>query len=98
MTQDSKQLLKKNYKHTWRTIFETYYESLYTQPDRAEALNVEQVLNQLDLPSIGKLQNYDPTKVVTIEEVDKGISGLKVGKSPGTDGFPSEWYKSMREQ
>ena len=78
--------------------FKTYYESLYTQPDRAEAHTVEQVLNQLDLPSIGKLHNDDLAKEITTEEVDKAISGLKVGKSPGTDGFPGEWYKSMREQ
>lgn len=78
--------------------FETYYKSLYTQPDRAEAHTVEQFLNQLDLPSIGKLHNDDLTKEITREEVDKAISGLKAGKSPGADGFPGEWYKSFRDQ
>lgn len=78
--------------------FETYYKSLYTQPDRAGAHTVEQFLDQLDLPSIGKLHNDDLTKEITTEEVDKAISGLKAGKSPGTDGFPGEWYKSFRDQ
>ena len=30
--------------------------------------------------------------------MDKAISSLKSCKSPGTDGFPGEWCKALREQ
>lgn len=52
----------------------------------------------MDLPSLGKLQNEKLTKEISAEEIDKAISSLKSCKSPGTDGFPGEWYKSLREQ
>lgn len=78
--------------------FEKYYKSLYTQPDKAEAHTIEQFLNQLDLPSIGTLHNDELLKEISVEEIDKAISSLKAGKSPGADGLPAKWYKSMREQ
>lgn len=31
-------------------------------------------------------------------EINKSIARLKASKSPGTDGYTSEWYKSFREQ
>ena len=37
-------------------------------------------------------------KEISAEEIDTGISSLKSCKSPGTDGFPGEWYKALREQ
>lgn len=78
--------------------FEKYHKSLYTQPDKAEAHTIEQFLNQLDLPSIGTLHNDELLKEISVQEIDKTISSLKVSKSLGADGFPAEWYKSMREQ
>ena len=78
--------------------FENFYQNLYTQPTPFEPAKVEEFLSQLDLPSLGKLQNEKLTKEISPEEIDKAISSLKSSKSPGTDGFPGEWYKSLREQ
>lgn len=77
-------------------LFETYYKLLYTQPEKASEQKTDQFLNSLDLPSLGK-EHDKLTSEISSEEIDKAISALKAGKSPGTDGYPPEWYKLMRE-
>ncbi len=56
--------------------FENFYQSLYTQPTPFER-KVEEFLSQLDLPSLGKLQNEKLTKEISPEEIDKANSSLK---------------------
>lgn len=77
--------------------FETYYKSLYTQSDKTNRDTIEKFLNSLDLPSLGVEQNKVLTSRITLEEIDKAISSLNSNKTPGTDGFPPEWYKAMRK-
>lgn len=77
--------------------FVSYYKSLYTQPDKADALITQNFLDSLDLPSIGEDQNEKLLSRISKEEIDCVISGLRANKSAGCDGFPSEWYKCMRE-
>lgn len=74
------------------------YESLYTQVDKTDKHTIENFLNSLDLPSLGAKQNQVLTSKVRVEEIDKAISNLYNNKSPGTDGFPPEWYKAMRNK
>ena len=44
------------------------YQTLYTQPTLFEHARVEEFLCQLDLPSLGKLQNVKLTKEVSAEK------------------------------
>ena len=55
-------------------------------------------LDELDLPCIGKIQNYLIIADLTLEEINNAIGNLKSSKTPGSDGFPAEWYKTFKEE
>lgn len=76
---------------------ENYYKGLYTEPDSAESPSIANFLNSLDLPSIGMEQNRIMTCEITKQELDNAISRLKTNKMSGADGYPAEWYKTLRE-
>uniref|UniRef100_A0A669ELI9 Reverse transcriptase domain-containing protein n=1 Tax=Oreochromis niloticus TaxID=8128 RepID=A0A669ELI9_ORENI len=77
--------------------FEMYYKSLYSQSTQGDVNKITDFLNSLDLPTIGREANSKLTSLISREEISKAISSLKSNKSPGTDGLPAEWYKTMKE-
>ena len=79
-------------------VFKDYYENLYTQPAAKRDCEMKELLDSLDLPAIGEEQNKKLTSSITKKELDAAISRLKSNKTPGSDGFPSEWYKTFREE
>lgn len=74
------------------------YNKLYTQPQLEGEQNTKQFLDCLNLPTLIEDQNNKLTADIMVEEVDKAISKLKTNKSPGPDGFSSEWYKTFRTE
>ena len=79
-------------------VFKQYYQDLYTQPEQAEEEEMTAYLDQLDLPNIDKEQNSRITAPISSEEINDAIGSFKSNKSPGSDGFPAEWYKMFREE
>lgn len=76
-------------------IFQTYYKTLYCQPKNIH--KYKQYLSLPDLPSIRKVQNDVLTVPITKKELNIAISKLKPNKSPGSDGYPNEWYNIFKE-
>ena len=79
-------------------IFLNYYKQLYTETSNTKEETMKDFLSKLDLPSIGKRQNDFITAEITLEEIYDTISNSKSSKTPGSDGFPAEWYKTFKEE
>lgn len=80
-----------------KDCFKEYYEKLYSQPQVDNDQKMETLLKSLNLPTLTEDQNKALISQITKEEIYSAIARLKANKSPGTDGFTSEWYKSLKE-
>lgn len=79
------------------SCFEKYYKNLYARMASKGDKSPEYLLASLNLPTITEDQNKALLTNVTIGELQKAISRLKPNKSPGSDGFPAEWYKTFSD-
>lgn len=79
-------------------VFAISYEQLYRSEVNPEVGNYETFFSNINLPEISGDQKDFLDSPVTIEEVKKAISSMRVGKSPGLDGFPSEYYKKYTDK
>lgn len=77
--------------------FELFYKELYTQPQTTDEIKIDNFLNKLKLPTLTNLQNESLLQPITTKELHLAIPKLKVGKSPGSDGYTAEWYKNLKE-
>lgn len=79
-------------------LFKKYNEKLNSQPKLAQDETIKTFLSSLSLASIGEEQNIIMTQNITEKELDEAIQMLKMNKSPGIDGFPSECYKALKNK
>lgn len=82
--------------------FAEYYHSLYnlhTDPTTFQPLNTDitNFLDNLNLPRLTNSQLESLNQPISIDEIRKTILSLPQGKSPGPDGFPSEYYKLFHQ-
>lgn len=70
--------------------FQTYYKSLYSQPQLSKDDQIDAFLAQINLPKVTDEQNGKLIFKITKEEIQSAIRRMKGGKSPGTDGFTTE--------
>ena len=80
-----------------KDCFKVYYEKLYSQPQVDTDQKMESLLKSLNLPELTEEENKLLASQITKEEVHSAITRLKANKSPGADGFSSEWYKNLKE-
>lgn len=59
---------------------------------------IDTYLNSLELPTLNEEQNKRMITDITEEEIKIAISRLKLGKSPGSDGYTAEWYKEFKNE
>lgn len=81
-----------------KTIFLNYNQEWYTKASDTDVELTKNVLKDLDLPSIGKRQNDNFLSGITLKEINYAISDLKLNKTPGSDGFLAEWFKTFKEE
>lgn len=76
--------------------FETFYWELYAQPQASYEIHINTFLSSLELPILTSSQNWNLVQPVSTKELNLATSKLKVGKTPGSDGFTAEWYKCLK--
>lgn len=81
-----------------RKCFKNFYQTLYSQPKLNNDHQIDIFLSHLTLPTVTSEQNKKLISEITEEELRAVIGKLKGGKSPGMDGFTSEWYKEIQDQ
>ena len=71
-----------------------YYEKLYANKlDNQEEM--DKFLNTHMLP---KLNQEEIERPITSEEIESVIKNLSTNKSPGPDGFPGEFYLTLKQK
>lgn len=78
-------------------LFADDYNSLYLSQEPQEKQIVD-FMEQLDLPVVSEDHRESMDKEFTLEELGRVISKMKLGKSPGLDGFPIEFYKVFKKE
>lgn len=78
-------------------VFKDCHENLYTQPTANEECERD-FLDSLDLPPIAEEQNRKLISSISKKQLEAAINRIKSNGTSGTDGFPSEWYKTFIEE
>lgn len=95
---DPRTNVTKNKLHEIQEAFEVFYKTLYSEVPGSSATQMDNFLKSLDLPTLDENQNETLTADITEEELKSAINRLKLGKSPGSDGYTSEWYKEFKKE
>lgn len=74
-------------------IFKEFYENLYRSSGTPNKALLQQFFTNIHRPNLSSEQAAFLDEPVTHEEVKHAIMAMKAGKSPGTHGFPVEYYK-----
>ena len=78
--------------------FVKYYEKLYN--GNIGDMDLEQMksfLDKLNLKQVAERQNEKLIKDITAVEILQQINQLKMGKTPGDDGYTNEFYKTFKK-
>ena len=75
--------------------FNKFYKNLYSKKDVRDAAVSDLVDN---LPQLTDLQANQLEGLLTLDEISDSLKNMKNGKSPGSDGFPAEFFKVFWRQ
>lgn len=76
--------------------FRQFYEELYSSETDCGGLKDSNFLNSLNIPQLTEDQANLLEGPITLLEIDTAISSLQLGKSPGADGYPVEFFKILK--
>lgn len=73
--------------------FLEFYSSLYTSESLSNENDYENFFKGFTLPTIEPSVAAELDRSFTVGEIKNAVMSMQSGKSPGSDGFPSEFYK-----
>ena len=77
--------------------FQLFYQNLYTSQDSWDRSEFQNFLSRATLPALTELARERLGACITLGEVQQAIGCLGAGRSPGGDGFPTDFYKSFSD-
>lgn len=75
--------------------FKEYYSQLYMSESIGNKQVFDSFFSKFNLPTIDNKSAQNLEKPFSKEEIMKAIASMQNGKSPGPDGFPSEFLKKF---
>ena len=87
-------MIQKKFIESLKATMRPYIHSLRRLTKRKQK---KIILISLDLPSIGSEHNRYLPAPIKKDKLDKAIGRLVTNKSPGSEGYPKEWYKKFKE-
>lgn len=76
-------------------VFETFYQELYTSQGTIDESKLDSFLSTITMPTLTETQRDTLEGDITIEEIQQAVLNLSMGKTPGDDGFTSDFYKKF---
>ena len=78
-------------------LMRDYYKQLYANKmDNLEEM--DKFLEKHNLPRLNQEEIENINRPITSPEIETVIKNLPANKSPGTDGFPGEFYQTFRKE
>lgn len=69
-----------------------FCRDLYSSRVTYTAENLSDYLDRIPFPTLDPDKSKDLDREITLEEVQKAMSCMQLGKAPGLDGIPIEFY------
>lgn len=75
-----------------------FYEQLYSIDENVEGVVLNDFLDGLDVPRLNMTESANLEGLITLKEASQTLKNMKNNKSPGSDGFTSEFFKCFWKQ
>ena len=80
-----------------QAIIREYYEKLYANKlDNLEEM--DKFLSTYTLPTLKQKEIENLNRPISSKEIESVIKNLPTNKSPGQDGFPGEFYQTLKQR
>ena len=79
-----------------KTIIREYYEQLYANK-MGNLEEMDKFLETYTLPKLKQEETENLNRPITSKEIALVIKNLPENRSPGPDGFPGEFYQTLRK-
>ena len=70
-----------------------YYASLYSSDENFSNIELENYLKSAKLPKLSDIESQSLERAITVEELGRTLRKFSNNRSPGSDGFPYEFFK-----